>query len=324
VHQAFDALFELHEGAVGHDVHHFAVVLATHGVASLDTFPRGGLALLEAQRDALAVEVDPQHLDLDLLIEFDHLRGVVDTPPGHVGDVQQTIDATEVHEYAEVGDVLDLTGAGLPLFDVFQQGLLLLLPLFLEQLAAGDYDVHALRIDLDDPSPNRFSDEIGDVVRAAQVDLAGGQEDVDALHIHEQAALDLALDDALYFVAFVVVRGDSIPSAKTICAALGQHRHVVLVETFEEDLELFAGRGETLSELGERDGALRLASDIHDDEAGALVDGVHLGHDDLAGSDVRNGLVEGSFEFFGADLREGRVDLLLQFFRVQLVLPDPP
>ena len=207
VHQTLDALFELHEGAVGHDVDHRAAVLRLRRVASFDAIPRGGGLLLETQRDALAIEVDAQHLDLDLLIDLNHLRGVVDPSPGHVGDVQQTVDAAQVDEHAEVGDVLDDAGADLALGDVLEQVFLEALTLFFEQLAARHDDVHALRIDLDDARADGLVDEVGDVVRPAQVDLAGGQEDVDALHIDEQTALDLALDNTLDFVALVVLLG---------------------------------------------------------------------------------------------------------------------
>jgi hypothetical protein len=104
-----------------------------------------GLLLLEAESDALAVLVDAQHDHLDLLVELDHLARVVDAAPGHVGDVQQAVDAAEVDEHAEVGDVLDRCPCDLTVLDVGEQRLLLLLALFLEQLAPADDDVHALR-----------------------------------------------------------------------------------------------------------------------------------------------------------------------------------
>ena len=111
-------------------------------------------------------------------------------------------------------------GAHLTFLDVLEQGLLLLLALFFEQLAARDDDVHPLRIDLDDARADRLVDEVRDVVGAAQVDLAGGQEDVDALHVHEQTTLDLALANALDLVALLVLLRDPLPGAQAIRAAL--------------------------------------------------------------------------------------------------------
>src|SRR5262249_125212 len=134
VDQSLDAVLELHEGAVGHDVDDLALVLAADRVARLDAFPRGGAALLQAERDALAVLVDAPDAHLDLLVELDHLARVVDAAPRHVRDVEQAVDAAEVDEHAEVGDVLDDALADLAVLDVGEQRLLLLLALLLEQL----------------------------------------------------------------------------------------------------------------------------------------------------------------------------------------------
>ena len=40
VHEAFDTGFQLHKGAVGHEVDHLAFDLVAHGVLALDEFPR--------------------------------------------------------------------------------------------------------------------------------------------------------------------------------------------------------------------------------------------------------------------------------------------
>ena len=322
VHETLDALLELHEGAVGHDVDHLALVLRVHRVARLDAVPRGGGLLLETEGDALTVEVDAEHLDLEFLLELDHLRGVVDPAPGHVGDVEQAVDTAEVDEHTEVGDVLDRTGADLALLDVLEEGLLLLLTLLFEELPARHDDVHALRVDLDDPGADGLVDEVGDVVRTTQRHLAGGQEDVDALHVHEQAALDLALDDTLDLVALLVLLGDVLPGAEAIGAALREHRHVVLVEALEVDLEGLTRDGQGLAELVEGDLSLGLAPDVHDDEAGALVDRVDLGLDDLSGADVDDGLVQALGEVLEGLIAELVGDHSLELFGVEFVLAD--
>ncbi len=292
VDEAFDALLQLDECTVGHDVDHLALVLAARGVACFDAVPRRSGLLLQAESDALAVEVHAKDLDFQLLLQLDHLRGVVDPAPGHVGDVEKTVDAAKVHEHTEVGDVLDRTHADLAFLDVLEERLLLLLTLFFEELPAGDDNVHALRIDLDDARAHRLVDEVGDVVGPAQSHLARGKEDVDAFDVDEQSALDLALNDALDLVAFVVLLADVLPCAETIGAALGKHRHVVLVEAFEVHLEGFAAGGEVVAELVEGDLTFRLAADIHDDEPCALINGIDFGHDNLAGADIDDRLVQ--------------------------------
>lgn len=72
------------------------------------------------------------------------------TAPGHVGDVQQAVDAAQVHERAVIGDVLDHALD----HGTFVQGLEQLLALFahagFQHLAARQHDVVALAVELDD------------------------------------------------------------------------------------------------------------------------------------------------------------------------------
>ena len=77
-----------------------------------------------------------------------------------------------------------------------------------------------------------LADELADVARAADVDLAGGQEDRHA-DVDEQAALDLALHDAPDLVALVVLLDDALPAADAVGLALGEQRRVVLVDALE-------------------------------------------------------------------------------------------
>ena len=127
VDQALDALLELDEGAVAHHVDDLALVRGCRPGTSSSTFSHGlARLLLEAQGDLLAFLVDVEDHDLDLLVDLDHLAGVVDAAPAHVGDVQQAVDAAEVDERAEVGDVLDDALADLARLDLGEQLLLLL------------------------------------------------------------------------------------------------------------------------------------------------------------------------------------------------------
>jgi hypothetical protein len=58
--------------------------------------PGIGLELLVAEGDALAVAVELQDLDLDLVPDVQHFARVVDAAPGHVRDVEEPVDAAEV------------------------------------------------------------------------------------------------------------------------------------------------------------------------------------------------------------------------------------
>src|SRR5262245_54076645 len=110
VHQALDTFFELHEDA---EVRH-ARDLAPY--AGTDRIPlrhlRPGILgqLLDTQRDALVVDVDPEDHGLDVVALLEELRGVLDLlGPVEIGDVHEAVDPLlELHEQAEVGDALHL------------------------------------------------------------------------------------------------------------------------------------------------------------------------------------------------------------------------
>ena len=107
VDQAFDAGLQLDEGAVIGDVGDAALEARAGRIFELDAFPRIGLELLHAERDALRLGVEADHLHLDRLADMEHLGRMVDAPPGDVGDVQQAVDAAQIDEGAVIGDVLD-------------------------------------------------------------------------------------------------------------------------------------------------------------------------------------------------------------------------
>ena len=90
----------------------------------------------------------------------------------------------------------------------------------------------------------------------------------------------------------------------------------------EVDLEGLTRDGQGLAELVEGDLSLGLAPDVHDDEAGALVDGVDLGLDDLSGADVDDGLVQALGEVLEGLIAELVGDHSLELFGVEFVLAD--
>ena len=110
VHQAFDALLQLDERAVVGDRENAAANLRADRVALGRIQPRVRRQLLEAQRNALLVLVELQHLHLDLVADVDQVARMRQPAPAHVGDVQQAIQAAQVDERAVVGQVLHRAG----------------------------------------------------------------------------------------------------------------------------------------------------------------------------------------------------------------------
>ena len=197
VHQALDARLQLHEGAVVGDVGDAAGVLGADRVLGGDALPRIGLELLHAEADALGLRVEADDLHLDLLADLQRLGRVVDAPPRDVGDVQQAIDAAEIDEGAVVGDVLHHAVEDLAFLQALDQlGALLGAGLF-QHGAAGDDDVAAGAVHLEDLERLRRAHQRADVAHRADIDLAAGQERHGAAEIDGEAALDPAVDRAV-------------------------------------------------------------------------------------------------------------------------------
>jgi hypothetical protein len=127
--------------------------------------------LLEAQRDALGLGVELQHLDAHVVADLEHLRGVRDAAPRHVRDVQEAVDAAEIDEGAVLGEVLDDTLDDLAFLQLLERLLLHLGALLLEEHAARQHDVAALLVELDDLEAVGLADEGVEVAHGAQVDL---------------------------------------------------------------------------------------------------------------------------------------------------------
>jgi hypothetical protein len=79
------------------------------GKAPAHARPRILGELLDAQRDALVLDVDAEHHRLDLVALLEELRRMADLlGPVQIGDVHQAVDPLfDADEDAEVGEVLD-------------------------------------------------------------------------------------------------------------------------------------------------------------------------------------------------------------------------
>ncbi len=270
MHQPLDARLQLDEGAVAHDVDDFAGVPASDGILVGHVLPRAGRLVFEAQRDLFLVLVHLQDVHLKLLVDVDNFVRVVDPAPRHIGDVQEAVDAAQIDEGAELGDVLDDALADLADLDLAEELLLHLLALVLQQLAAADDDVAAGLVDLEDLALDRLVDVIGDVRRPADVHLRGRQKDVDA-DVDEQAAFDLARDQAGDDIALLMLGDNVFPFLLPFGLAVTEDDRAALVlDGVEQDLNLFADlRGVDLVvalivPLLQGDDALALVADIDD------------------------------------------------------------
>ena len=150
VDQAFDALLQLDERAVVGDGEDAAANLRADRVALGRIQPRVRRQLLEAERNALLVLVELQHLHLDLVADVDQVARVRQPAPAHVGDMQQAVEAAHIDERAVVGQVLHRSGEDAALFQGGQRDRLLGVLLLFEEFLAADDHVAALLVQLDD------------------------------------------------------------------------------------------------------------------------------------------------------------------------------
>ncbi len=289
--EPFDASLQLYEGPVVGDRNHLASHPGADGVLLLDAFPGVRLELLEAERDPLPIPIDVENLDLDLVSDLADLTGMAHAAPRHVGDVQQAVDAAQIDEGAEVGDVLDHALADLTHLELRLQLLALLAALLLEDHTARDDDVAAPLVELEDLEVELLTDEIVDVGDATQRNLGAGEERIDPHDIDGHAAFDLLLDGTADRLVVVIRVLDLLPHAQEVRLLLREDDYAFLVlEPLQEDVDLLTrldlGRR---AELVQRHRALRLEAQVEDRRR--VGDTQHLRLDDFTLLDVLEGVL---------------------------------
>ena len=195
VDEPLHPFLDLDEAAVVGDVRHAPEQPRALGISPRDVHPRIGPELLQPERYPRALAIEPEHLDLDLVADIDDLGRVLDPLPRHVGDVQQAVDPSEVHECAVVGQVLHDTGQHGSLLEALEQRFALGGVLLLDHRAPRDDHVVAAAIELDHLEVQRLAFEVGGIAHRAHVDERPGQECTDVVDVDSESALDLAVDD---------------------------------------------------------------------------------------------------------------------------------
>src|SRR5256885_790420 len=139
-----------------------------------------------------------------------------DAAPRHVRDVEQTVDAAEIDERTEVGDVLDDAFAHLILLKLLHELLPLPRALVFEDHATRDNDVAASLVQLDDLELELLAEQLVDVWNAAQSDLRPWQERVDTHEVNDDAALDLFDERAFDGLIVLIREADLLPHAHEV------------------------------------------------------------------------------------------------------------
>ncbi len=99
------------------------------------TFSQGlDCLLLQAQGNFFFFVIDVQNDHVEFFVDLHHFRGVTDSSPAHVGNVEQSVDPSQVDKGAKIGDVFDNALALLADFEFFQQLGFFLGPLSFDKL----------------------------------------------------------------------------------------------------------------------------------------------------------------------------------------------
>src|SRR5262245_26645531 len=121
VNQALDSRFEFAERAVICQ----ADDLTLDARADREPFhgrrPRIRDQLFIAQTDALFVAIEFEHFDLDALADLENLVRILNPAPGHIRDMEQTIEPAKIDECAIFGNILDLSFDDDSFFEMFER-----------------------------------------------------------------------------------------------------------------------------------------------------------------------------------------------------------
>ncbi len=220
--------------------------------------------LLESECDAalLVVEVEDHHVDL--VVEFHHLLRMAHAAVAQVGDMDQAVHAAEIHEHTITGDVLHGAFQHLAFLEAADDLLLLCFDLRFDQCLVRDHHVLELLVDLHDLELHVLAHVLIVVADRLHVDLAAGQESLDAEHVHDEAALGAALH---------VARDDLVGLHRTVHLAPGivdarglvgdDHLAGLVLLLLDVHLHLVAdGEVGLVTELAQGHNPLALVSDV--------------------------------------------------------------
>ena len=206
-------------------------------------------------------------------IHLEQLAGVIEATPGHVGDVQETVESIEVDEGTEIGNVLDRALANIAGDHFGQKGGTTGCAFGFNQFATAQNHVLTVGIQFDDLELVRVANVGHQVLGWRDVDLARRAERLDP-DVDEQAAFDDAFDLADDRAAFVANGLDAVPVLLKFSFFLGEVNVALFVfGVFDEDIDKVAefDVGKVL-ELGGGYDAFGLAADIHKDFLGSDFD----------------------------------------------------
>ena len=179
-------------------------------ILALDIFPWVGSGLFEAEGNAFAFGIDFYNHYGNFFADLQHFARVGDSAPAHVGDMQQAVEAVEVDKRSVIGDILDDAPADVAGLDFREECAALFGALFFDELAAGNDDIFAFRVNFYHLEIVCLPNVLVEVLRGLDVYLRSGQEGVHA-YAYDEASLYFALYAAGENCAFLAVGENFFP-----------------------------------------------------------------------------------------------------------------
>src|SRR5688572_17836385 len=287
VNQAVDVLLDLDEGAELGEVADLALDLRADRILLGQLVPRIALDLLEAERDSPRRGIDAEDHRLDRVADVEDLRRVLDPlAPGHLGDVDQTLDARlELDERAVVGQAHGFAA------HACAHGIALLHrgPRILHELLVAERDALGRRVVLQHDHVDLVVhlEELRRVPHAAPRHVGDVQQTVDAAQVDERAIVGDVLHRAAQHLALGqrLERGLLLLGVLFLEQRLARQHDVaaLLVDLDDAHAQLLAAQGIEVADgtdVDLRAGQERADADVHGQTALDALD--DAADDDLA------------------------------------------
>jgi hypothetical protein len=101
VDKPLQAILHLYKGTEVDDVRDGALHNLPCAIPFLNGLPRVWLEASKAETDSASISIDIQDVDLHLLAGTEHIAWMIHASPGELGDMDQTLQPTQVHKGTE-------------------------------------------------------------------------------------------------------------------------------------------------------------------------------------------------------------------------------
>ena len=223
------------------------------------------LQLLQPQRDLVRRGIDLQDLDIQFIAGFHQIARFAHARIGHIGDMQQPIDAAQIDKSAEIHHGANTAMHHRALFESRKSFLAAPRLLLFEHDAPVDDHILFFYIQLRNPALDLLPDQVRHLVGIACAATGRGHEGADA-DIHAEPAFHLLRDNAPNVPLLLKSRLESGPIFRTRHFDGGQFVVAFAISRTDGNRHLRTDMrriGLGFCPLGRRTRALYLPANIH-------------------------------------------------------------